>query len=502
MKLKLKEFSSFCNLVSVPVLLISLESKKIILANDMSEELFGYSEAELIQLDVIKIFASQNRKNIEALIEISTANANGFKLKETDLYIRRKTGRRCPVELSCSVLELGNEKFILFNLIDLSNLHSRQEEKEHLIQDNLRISKLADLSRMASGMAHELNNPLSIISGYADYLEEIVNNNQKSMEDVKKNLKPIKNNISRMSNIISKLMKMFRSEEIKFSTVNVKSLINLALNAIKSQIDNTNIIISLEIDDYSVNCDILYTEQVVINILNNAITALSKYSDLRLIRIRTSETPKEICISINNNGAPIPENYKDKIFTPFFTTKQVGEGVGLGLYLAQNIMRIHEGRITFETNAKIGTTFNLIFPKRSSILGNIEKEKKNVLVLSESLDFRKNCHDLFTDAGLKVLEARDFNEASGLIVINPIDSILVEVDVLKINDYEITSRFIMNNPSTPIIIITNDLNHIELKKIEKVKNVYIFSNELSQEEVKDISLVIEQYQAIKDLKAA
>lgn len=502
MKTKLKDFTSFCNLVSVPVLLYSIAEKKIISANDLSEELFGYDKKELINIDIIKMFAAQNRKNIEALIEIASAGADGFKLKEGDLHIRRKTGRRCPVEIACSVLHINEEKLLLFNIIDLTGLHLKQNEKELLIQDNLRISKLADLSRLASGMAHELNNPLAIISGYTEYLDEYLGKPEKNYETIKKNIKPIRNNITRMSNIISKLMKMFRSEEIKFSTVGVKSLVNLALSTIKNQIENTNIIISLDIEDLNVNCDILYTEQVVINILNNSITALSKYTDIRFINIKTSETPKEICISINNNGAPIPEQYHDKIFTPFFTTKQVGEGVGLGLYLAQNIMRIHEGRITFETNPKIGTTFNLIFPKRSALFGNLEQNKKTILICSESSDFRKNLYDLFTNSGFKVLESRDHLEAGSVIANSHVDSILFEVDFTKFTQIDGITKLIYNYSEIPMVILTNNTNNLELKRIEKIKNVYIFSNEVTSEEVKDISLVIDQYQSIKELKSA
>lgn len=502
MKTKLKDFTSFCNLVSVPVLLYSISSKKIIAANDLSEELFGYDNSELINSDIIKMFTAQNRKNVEALIEIASASSDGFKAKESDLHIRRKTGRRCPVEIACSVLNINEEKYILFNIIDLTNMHLKQNEKEMLIQDNLRISKLADLSRLASGMAHELNNPLAIISGYTDYLDEYLNKPERNFDNIKKNIKPIRNNVVRMSNIISKLMKMFRSEEIKFSTVGVKSLVNLALSTIKSQIENTNIIISLDIEDLNINCDILYTEQVVINILNNSVTALSKYTDIRLINIKTSETPKEICISINNNGAPIPEQYHDKIFTPFFTTKQVGEGVGLGLYLAQNIMRIHEGRITFETNPRIGTTFNLIFPKRSVLFGNLSQEKKTVLVCSESLDFRKNVYDLFTNSGFKVLESRDHLEAGTVAASTHVDSILFEVDFSKFTQIDGVSKLIYSYSEIPMVILTNNTNNIELKRIEKIKNVYVFSNEVTAEDIKDISLVIDQYQNIKELKAA
>lgn len=247
------------------------------------------------------------------------------------MFIRRKTGRRCLVEASCSLIELDNQKYILFNLIDLSMLHSKQIEKDQLLQDNLRISKLADLARLTTGLTHELNNPLSVISGYTDIIEENLNNSKKSVEDIKKNIKPIKNNIARMSYIISKLMKMFRSDEIKLNTVSVRSLINIALATIKNQIANTNIIVTLEIEDLNITCDLLYTEQVILNIFNNAISALVKFTDLRMINIRTSETANEIIISIHNNGALIPEENFDKLFTPFFTTKQVNEGVGLGL---------------------------------------------------------------------------------------------------------------------------------------------------------------------------
>ncbi|MCK6596957.1 MAG: PAS domain-containing sensor histidine kinase [Bdellovibrionaceae bacterium] len=501
MSVKIIEVKSLIDLLSLPVIIFDLKTEVLIHVNAAAAELFGYDEIAMTEFTLTKIFASQNRKNIEALREICFLHSDGFKIKESDLYIRRKTGRRCPVEVSCSVFTDENNKYGLLNIIDLTELYSKQLEKENLLQDNIRISKLADLSRLATGMAHELNNPLAIISGYSEHIVDQIEKGVTEKEVFIKSIKPIKANIVRMNNIISKLMKMFRSEEIKFTDVNVRSLINIALNTIKSQIENTNIIINLDVQEFHVSCDLLYTEQVIINILNNAITAVSKYSDLRMINITTTETLSDICISINNNGDPISEEIKDKIFSPFFTTKQVGAGVGLGLYLAQNIMRIHEGKITFETNPKLGTTFNLYFPKRSSVLGNLIKEKKSILLVSEDINFVKKFHDSFFPLGFKVVEARDISEASSLLHVNKFDSIVCDFAFDK-SSSENYIKIINENYSTPVVILSKDVHNKDLKTIERLKNVYLFSNELIEEEVKDISLVIDQYQSIKDLKAA
>lgn len=499
---KISDFTYFSKQMSVPVVLVSLPERKIVMVNESCEELFGYSIGEMIELEINKIFAAQNRKNIDAIIEICITNALGLKVREGDLFIRRKTGRRCLVEASCSLIELDNQKYILFNLIDLSMLHSKQIEKDQLLQDNLRISKLADLARLTTGLTHELNNPLSVISGYTDIIEENLNNSKKSVEDIKKNIKPIKNNIARMSYIISKLMKMFRSDEIKLNTVSVRSLINIALATIKNQIANTNIIVTLEIEDLNITCDLLYTEQVILNIFNNAISALVKFTDLRMINIRTSETANEIIISIHNNGALIPEENFDKLFTPFFTTKQVNEGVGLGLYLAQNIMKTHEGKITFESNAKKGTIFYLHFPRRASMFSVSEATHKNIVLLTENIGYRDQLSPLLVASGLKVSNAKNVSEANQEMTRSLIDAIVIDIDFKKENSYQTYLEFIKLNTLIPIVIVTKNFNHLELKKIEIFKNIYIFSSDLTQDEVNDIALLVNQYQLIKDLKSA
>ncbi|MCB0370545.1 MAG: HAMP domain-containing histidine kinase, partial [Bdellovibrionales bacterium] len=277
-------------------------------------------------------------------------------------------------------------------------------------------------------------------------------------------------------------------------------IINLVLNKVKNKIDNTNIIISLELEELKINCDVLYVEQVVQSILENAIDALKSFSDIRLISIKSFELDGEIVISINNNGEPISDQKKDKIFTPFFTTKQSGQGVGLGLYLAQNIMQVHEGKINFTSNEKKGTTFNLIFPKREGKNNNTLIEKNTILLFSDQMSFFEKFSEKFILNNLRVFESRSFAETLQIWDKNKIDGLVIDCISKEVLDNRFLEKFIIDHHDVPIVLLNKDLGRLDLKKFERIENIFIFSIDLTANDIQDISSIVSENKIVKRLK--
>lgn len=131
-----------------------------------------------------------------------------------------------------------------------------------------------------------------------------------------------------------------------------------------------------------------------------------------------------------------------------------------------------------------------------------EATHKNIVLLTENIGYRDQLSPLLVASGLKVLNAKNVSEANQEMTRSFIDAIVIDIDFKKENVYQTYLEFIKLNTLIPIVIVTKNFNHLELKKIEKFKNIYIFSSDLTQDEINDIALLVNQYQLIKDLKSA
>lgn len=236
-------------------------------------------------------------------------------------------------------------------------------EQESLIQITKRLiyhSRLLALGEMASGLSHEINNPLMIIQGSLEIIERILNMSSRYDKKVEELVGRSKEAIKRISYIV-KGLKDFSGQVGDLSKENVPldEIINetfvfcfemLKMHKIRLEVDKIPIVY--------INCRPLQISQVLFNIIKNADEALIKIKDIsrRWIRISFKETTEYISIYVSNGGDPIPVHEWERIFEPFFTTKEPGTGMGLGLSIARGIVQEHEGELVLDVNAPY-TTF-------------------------------------------------------------------------------------------------------------------------------------------------
>jgi PAS domain S-box-containing protein len=225
-------------------------------------------------------------------------------------------------------------------------------QKEVELQKNklFHQSKLASLGEMSAGIAHEVNNPLAIIAGSAEIIGNFRDNPAKF--DAKR--ESILKSCDRISKILNGLKKFSRSaEQNKQRIFNLGSVIDevLILTDIKSSRFLTPVIKECAAD-LSIVCDDLGIEQVLINLINNAIDAV-KNNDEKWVKITAHKEDDHILLRVIDSGPVIPSELENKIFEPFFTTKSVGEGTGLGLSITKGILDEHQATIvlnrTFST---------------------------------------------------------------------------------------------------------------------------------------------------------
>ncbi|BDV42107.1 two-component sensor histidine kinase [Geotalea uraniireducens] len=235
------------------------------------------------------------------------------------------------------------------------------EEKNLLLvktqEDLVRAAKLADIGMLAAGVAHEINNPMAIIRGNAELLQMALAADDPNREEVD----IIAQQVNRVERIVGSLLKFARQQQKRLGRVAIAELLDDILSQLGHQVSLTGIDIRRDYDAVpAIDGDADQLRQVFTNLLLNAIQAMQQGGVLT-VETSFAEAEGTCTVSISDTGCGIaPENLK-RIFSPFFTTK--GEGTGLGLSVSYGIVKDHGGNITATSEAGHGSTFRVILPR-------------------------------------------------------------------------------------------------------------------------------------------
>ncbi len=253
-------------------------------------------------------------------------------------------------------------------LVTTSDITKRLTAEQQLIQ----ASKMATLGEMATGVAHELNQPLSVIKTSSSFIIKKVRKNEPIQDEILKTMaEEIDSHVDRASKIINHMREFGRKSDVKKETVLVNEPLEKALEIFRQQLKlrEINIVKELEKDLPPILADPNRLEQVFINLLINARDAIEEKSGktdqvcvTKEIFLGTSLKNGMINVEVKDTGTGIPKPILDKIFEPFFTTKNVGKGTGLGLSISYGILQDYGGRIKVETTEGEGSTFIIQFP--------------------------------------------------------------------------------------------------------------------------------------------
>lgn len=236
----------------------------------------------------------------------------------------------------------------------LMNLQNTQKQ---LIE----AEKMASLGVLASGVAHEINNPLNFIKGGAFGIEQYINDNLKEHKtDLEPLIEGINIGIDRAANIVTSLNHYSRKNDAKIIECDIHEIIDNCLVILQNQIKNRiDININYTIKKYKFLGNEGKLHQAMLNILSNAVQSISGKGQ---ISIQTKIEKKVFIIFISDSGCGIKEKNLSKIFDPFYTTKEAGDGTGLGLSITYNIIKDHKGSIEVSSEENNGTEFKIVLP--------------------------------------------------------------------------------------------------------------------------------------------
>jgi len=241
-------------------------------------------------------------------------------------------------------------------------------EKMEMDQRIYNAEKLASIGILASGVAHEINNPLAVILGFTDLLLERFDPASAEYED----LKLVETNANLAKKVVENLLGFARITEGLEDTVDARSSIETVLQIVKNTLMTKKIQFATEIPDSlpRVRGDAREFQQVIFNLINNAVAAMvAKEGGEKKLSLTARADSHWVHVSVSDTGVGIPKRIKPQIFDPFFTTKKVGEGTGLGLSLCYGIVSKYGGKINFSSvsaedypNRPTGTTFVVSMP--------------------------------------------------------------------------------------------------------------------------------------------
>jgi len=369
MERKLQEANEFLtNLIesSVDGIIVTDTKGNILIFNKGAEDILGYKGEEVVdKMNIRSIYTPGVAK--EVMEKLRSPDYGGVgKLTSFPIAHRRKDGELIEGDLSASLIydEKGNGIASVGIFKDLRERLRIERELWEMQQALLQSEKLAAMGRLTSQIAHELNNPIYGIMNTLELLKTEIPPESKRRRILELSL----SETQRLAEMLRNMLSFSKPEEEKRKPIKINELVEGILLMMERQMRESNIKVETYFDEGipEVMASTNQMRQVMLNLIKNAKEAMPKGGTLT---VRTTREDNKVLIHIQDTGAGIPEEIRDKIFEAFFTTKQKVKGVGLGLSVCYGIIKDHGGEIKVESEVDKGTSFKIHLPISSPLAG-------------------------------------------------------------------------------------------------------------------------------------
>lgn len=339
----------------------------ILLWNPASEKIFGYTSAKAVGLKLQDLIVPKpTDSRFKQML-------SGDSLKGVEMELRKEDGTRFPAEISFSSDERSNESSIRTIIVqDVTERKLAERDLLNARDQLLQSEKLASMGRLSAGVAHEILNPINIISIELQILQTMEN----LSPEVLKELKVCMTQINSIVAIAENLKQFSRIPEKKTIMADINGVIArvLTLYATQLKIEGIETEVQYQPDLPVIVMNREKIEQVILNLITNAMAAMEG-KEIKVLRITTVRETMfgnndQLKIMIADTGMGIKSEHMSKIFDPFFTTKGQGKGTGLGLSISYGIIHDHGGSIWAENNELGGASFYVRLPVKTNIEKN------------------------------------------------------------------------------------------------------------------------------------
>jgi len=285
-----------------------------------------------------------------------------------ELKMRRKSGEFFIGEITGRLYAGSGLSGTIGVIRDVTDRRRAEDEKLAMEAQLRQAQKLESIGTLASGVAHEVNNPLTGIINYAELMKDRIEDDERALEYSN----AIIEEGNRIASIVRNLLAFSRQDEAPHSLTRVSDVVAATLSLLRASLRRHQIEIVVHVPESlpEIRCRSQQIQQVLVNLLTNAEAALNErypeYDEDKILSISASEWMDEggqwLRVIVEDHGSGIPETVKDRVFDPFFTSKSRDQGTGLGLSVSHGIIQDHGGRLTFESEEGQGTRFFVDLP--------------------------------------------------------------------------------------------------------------------------------------------
>jgi len=329
---------------------VIIQDEKIVFVNREAAEMFGYPENEIVGLDVEKVVDAKDYPIVKKRYEKRLRGEDAPPTYEIEIV--DKAGQHLPFELSSVRINRQGQPAVLAILRDI-------RERKRTEEQRLRLERLAAIGELAAMVAHDLRNPLTSVRNASFYIRNACPDAPSAYsETTMEMLDIIEQETLFAENVISDLLDFASMRPLEKEKKDIVEIIesSLAKNSMPE-----NIKIRKEFAETTLTVDEKQLERVFLNLVKNAVQAMSNGGELT---IRINSTKEQVEITFTDTGIGIPEENMRKIFQPLFTTK--AKGIGMGLPICKKIIEEHGGRIEVESKVNQGTTFRIKLPREAN----------------------------------------------------------------------------------------------------------------------------------------
>lgn len=333
--------------------------------NTATERIFGYASDELIGQNVKILMPDNHRDEHDQYIGnyLRTGHKKIIGIGR-EVEGRRKDGSTFPLDLAVSEFRAAGRRRFMGLMRDISSRKRAEREARLHLDELAHASRLSALGEMATGIAHEVNQPLAAIVSYAQACLNMMASEKSDPSVVRNALEQIAIQGRRAGDIVHQLRQFVRKEQVKHAPVDVNQCIQNVLTLFSHDLRSSGAVLIVELDKElpMVTADRVQVEQVALNLLRNALeAALQQNGSAARVRVKTTRTEGHgVRVCVSDNGPGFGEEAPERLFETFYTTKP--QGLGVGLSISRSIIESHGGHLQAEQNAAGGLDVSFTLP--------------------------------------------------------------------------------------------------------------------------------------------
>jgi PAS domain S-box-containing protein len=489
MKRKLEEkdetFQNLAESASDGILIVTAEGNHVY-ANQRATEITGYSDSQLSDMCLGEFISPGENGKIRMSEDWLKET---FFPQKKELTIKEEGKGVIILEMTGTKTIWHGQPAVLVLLRDITQLKRAEEERNRLLAYLEQSRKMEALGTLAGGIAHDFNNILSIILGFT----ELSISELSEGEPIYPNLKNVINACLRARDVVKQILTFSHPGEKQIKPVKVGSIVGESLKFLQSSIPTTvEIHQNITTSEDVVLGDAAEINQVLINLCSNAVYAMREEGgvlDVTLEEVELKDTTAiylpdlnpghYIRLTVMDTGHGMESTVLERIFEPYFTTKAVGEGTGMGLALVHGIVKKHDGAVTVQSELGKGTIFQIYLPKSDKAISTetdikttqlIPRGEERILFVDDEKEVVDMAKRMLEYLGYHVEAKTNGSEALDMFKSQPqqFDLVITDMIMPKMTGSDLAKEILKINPVTPVIICTGFREKVKKEEVEAI----------------------------------